>query len=792
MSKRTSSVSRQVHARPDETPATTQPVLRSSSSPLHHLGRATSGASALALVFAFLAPKPAAAVPFFEDLTSTKLPTPDPICETTSQAGCYTSWLVATDLDDDGDLDVLLANGGGYYEPDFKNPAADGTVIDSLEPSTVYLNDGTGNFTDVTNSHFNGALGRLRQVAVGDVNGDGLKDVLQLNGYGYALSVGYRNPGGVGANAIRPKDVDKLFIQTSPGVFEDKAATLLPSGMASNTPAYHLGDLDGDGDLDLVVSDWFTSAASTPVFLSLYTNDGTGKFTLVEEQQDPIDWLKSDHFPPTIPFTLQSGSVYWGSRAIDIDFADIDNDFDLDILVNMRNGISRIFLNDGKGFFKDGTGDVRTVLDPATGTTRTFSNYPQKNGPYVYNQELCDIDNDGDLDMLIDNAGARPTGVTSGNFTQVLVNTGKGVFVDETRARIFGETGSDDNAVKCVDVNNDGWYDLLVASLAGQSEKLLLNDGTGKFNMVTDAFPKINDSTLGIDAADFDGDGLMDVFTGQGENRAFFQERLYRGIPGPDATSGAQPDTRPPAFRAIETPKAFAGQPIVIRMAVRDAVTSETGDMVKDVSVVYSTPFGVSGKVKATFLGGDLFRAVIPPQEAHTTITLAPQATDRRNLKGFGTPVAITVKELPPPPSGGEGGAGGEGPGTEPGGGGAGGEPSVVDPGAGGEPPVMGAAGMPGVDPDPEPEPEPEPGAGGTGEPTSGTSTGASSGSGGRTGEGGAPSSGGTTSAPSGGGDDDGCSVSSAKSGGTTTTGWLAALGLALAVGRRRRSQRGA
>ncbi|HYQ18164.1 MAG TPA: hypothetical protein VEQ58_20460, partial [Polyangiaceae bacterium] len=102
-------------------------------------------------------------MPFWEDLTTTNVPSGDPYCAISSKVGCYTSWLVATDLDDDGDMDVLLANGGGYYQPDFYNAAADGTPAPaSVEQSSVYLNDGTGMFTDVTVPMFAGAASRLR------------------------------------------------------------------------------------------------------------------------------------------------------------------------------------------------------------------------------------------------------------------------------------------------------------------------------------------------------------------------------------------------------------------------------------------------------------------------------------------------------------------------------------------------------------------------------------------------------------------------------------------------------
>ncbi|HEX2872643.1 MAG TPA: FG-GAP-like repeat-containing protein [Polyangiaceae bacterium] len=703
--------------------------------------------SALALVVAFLAPKYAVAVPYFEDVTTTALPDPQPCAD--SKLGCFTSWATSSDLDGDGDLDIILANGGGYYVPDV------------AESSTVYFNDGLGKFTDATPTTFGGAKSRLRQVAIGDVDGDGDQDM-------YA-------PGGFGI------DLDKLWIQTAPGVFEDKAAELLPPGLMSNTPGFHLGDLDGDGDLDLVTTDWFTAGDRTPVFLTLYLNDGTGKFSVAAVQKEAEFWTKGDRFPPRIPFAAAAGVPYWGTRAIDLDFADIDGDFDLDILVNMRNGISRILLNDGAGFFSDGNGKVYNVSDPAGGTPLTVSNYPMKRGPYVYNQELCDFDNDGDLDMLLDNAGLRPVGGSS-NYTQVLVNNGSGVFADETRARIFGETGSDDNAVKCVDVNNDGNYDLLVATLTGQAEKLLISDGAGKFNAEADGFPKIRDSTLGIEAGDFDGDGVFDVFTGQGEGGSFV-DRLYRGV-APGAA-----DTRPPKFRKVQTPTAIAGAPLVFHVAVTDSVTSETGEMVKDVSVVYLGN-KVSGKVKAKFIGGDLFRVEIPAQAVYTTVTLTPQATDRAGNKGFATPISVFV--LPAPVAGGDGGAagapGGEGgmAGTPTGEGGMPSEPG----GDGGTPSVEpGMGGTPGT--------EPEPGAAGmmTSEPEGGMSSGATSGTGGSTtpSEGGAPAEGGVSSTPSSpgkkSGDDDGCTVAAGSASGSSV-GFLAAMSLLLAAGLRRR-QRG-
>jgi MYXO-CTERM domain-containing protein len=516
--------------------------------------------------------------------------------------------LVLSDVDGDQDLDILMANGGGYY------------VRDTAEESSLYLNDGSGAFSNATTALLGGVTSRLRQVAIADIDGDGDRDLYL--------------PGGYGA------DADHLFIQTAPGVFDDQADARLPPFTWSNAGAAHFGDLDDDGDVDLVVSDWGAAPRSSPGNTLLYMNDGKGVFAAVD----------ADYIPPPIDPAL-------GRTPIDVDLADVDGDFDLDILVNHRNGQSRIFLNDGAAKFTDGTD----------------GNYPEKKGPYTYNVEACDYDEDGDLDLLLDNAGGHDDEVTGLNLTQVLNNDGSGHFSDVTAATISGEPFADDNAVKCADVNGDGHYDLLVASLTNPGEKLLLNDGSAKFSYIDAAFPDvlipdaydddegesvdaIGDPTLGIDVADVDGDGKLDVVTGQGEagffgTRGAHIDRIYMG-------SGASvADTTPPKFRAIETPTALAGTDTVVHFAITDAYTSDTGEHVNSVSLSYTIGARAEETVPASFIGGDLFRAVIPAQAAGTELSFTVSAADGVGEVAASEPIALIVAA----PPGGDGGAAGTG-----------------------------------------------------------------------------------------------------------------------------------
>ncbi|MFO0660875.1 MAG: FG-GAP-like repeat-containing protein [Polyangiaceae bacterium] len=525
-------------------------------------------------------PSVAWATPYFSDVTSASFPTQP--CGTGAEQGCYTNFLVVADIDGDGHLDIAFANGGGYY------------TAGDAQPTVVYRNKGDGTFEDVS-SWLGSDTRRLRQVALADIDGDGDLDVYLPDGYGL--------------------NGDKVFVQTAAGQFADQSTSLLPAGLASHAGAAHFGDLDGDGDLDLVVTDWGTAPSNFGAdgdTVHLYLNDGSGKLT--------------EGAASAIPAPIPGAD---GNTPIDIDVADVDGDFDLDVIVNDRNGQSRLWLNDGHASFTD----------------VSSSNHPPKNGPYTYNVELCDIDGDGDLDMLLDNAGAN---YPNGHSSQVLVNDGQGKFTDETEARISNEPSSDDNAVKCLDIDDDGDFDLIVASLSNPSEKLLINDGTGHFTFEDGGFPDADDPTLGIDVGDLDGDGILDVVTGQGESTPRLN-RVYRGV------TPAKADTRAPVFRAVQTPTATANTPIVMRVGVSDAHTSETGQHVSKVEVTYEIN-GASQKVPAKFVGGDLFQATIPPQAADTSITITASATDRAAHTATSSPITVTVSG-----SGGTGGASGAG-----------------------------------------------------------------------------------------------------------------------------------
>jgi MYXO-CTERM domain-containing protein len=438
------------------------------------------------------------------------------------QEGCYSNYVVAVDLDADEDLDIVFASGGGYYEPG------------EAQPMAVYLNDGKAQFTEVNASAFDGFAGRLRQVAAGDIDGDGDVDLIAPDGYG-----------------LQP---DAVFINDgkSPPHFANEGKARLDH--TSRAGATRLGDLDGDGDLDLVITHWGMMPPATAGTAQVFANDGKGKFTEIKG-------------------AVPSDTQLIGTGPIDADLFDADGDFDLDLVLASREGESLLFANRGDGKFDDKN-----------------ANLADQPGPYVYGPDVCDVDADGDLDVWLDN-GAAPLA------EQLVINDGTGKFADETAARVTDAVmDADDNEVQCVDIDDDGDFDALVASLSN-NERLLRNE-RGHFSAMTGVFPEVGDPTLGLDLGDFDGDGRLDVVTAQGEGAPYLN-RIYLG------TAAQAKDTHAPRIRAIERAPRKDGGKLWLHFAVTDRATSDVGPRVAEarVEVVGGEP------VKARFVGGDLFLA---------------------------------------------------------------------------------------------------------------------------------------------------------------------------------------
>lgn len=474
----------------------------------------------------------------------------------------WTNKVEIADLNADGRPDVLFANGGDYD--------ARGELI----ASRVFFNRGAGEkFEEATGRVFGDSKFFARVIKVRDVNADGHVDVF------------------VGSTFSTQS---ALFLGLGEGKFRDATAERLPK-LPGNTGDAEFGDVDGDGDLDLVLAEWGDGSPmkNEGGRTRLWLNDGAGKFVDATAERMPQVLVK----------------FCW-----ELEFVDVDNDLDLDLLISAkRSSGSFLFENDGAGKFVDAT----------AGRLPQFTNN--------YEFEALDLDGDGVMDLVTINDGPR--------FTEhVLRGDGKGGFSDVT-AQCWPEADNpsfDDNMVCFLDYDSDGDADFLIGSLDGP-DRLLVNDGKGKLAAAAPVFAGDDTrGTLGIALADLNGDGKLDVVHAQGENPKAETERVFFG-------KSLAPDTAGPTVGALRVlGAAKAGQPLTLVARVHDRKTPLAAHDFRRV-VLHVEQGGRKLELPLEWYGECLWRATLPSPAAGA-LKAHVEAVDAAGNAAVGATLTLTFE----------------------------------------------------------------------------------------------------------------------------------------------------
>ena len=257
-------------------------------------------------------------------------------------------------------------------------------------------------------------------------------------------------------------------------------------------------DYDGDGRLDVLLINGGRTPDSTPFVPrahALYRNRGGGRLEEV---------------------TREAGLDLPAGYGMGVAVSDYDNDGDPDLYLT-HFGPNRLYRNNGDGTFSDVTGRAG-VAGAEWSTGAAFFDYDRDGAPdlYVVNYLDATFERNPPCEMKGIRAYCHPRHF-AGVPDRLYRNLGDGRFGEVSRSSGILNPEGKGLGVVAADFDGDGWVDLYVANDSVRNV-LLRNKGDGTFSDVTLLSGTGYNSQaqaeagMGVDAADYDGDSLLDIF----------------------------------------------------------------------------------------------------------------------------------------------------------------------------------------------------------------------------------------------------------------------------------------